>query len=348
MLKDVNTLILMDNGDVPPKTRARRADNNRVKSKCVYAKERNKKRTKPKVVPTTSATRSVDIEEADFELLLIQERLSLFGAKFCLFDIVIRMTEYIVGHLKLQDRNKTLEAKVYRKLLARNAPKPMPIGNAIQTNINVSDVEYFNQILEIGSAYRVYDLAMNQQAHGSILLKTKQVSDLGDTLNLKPYQRLAFQIISLTLLYWLCSTVGDLAILEDPNRRHTIRRKVDIENQDGIIIKFTMWGDVALEFDKELVEIMEGPKIIVVSSCHVSWYRVVCLSCHSLYLNPNIPNTELSRAEYKKNPNRSPLLEVCKHWFEDPDKERLQNRYSLALFLHQNQEAYMGAGSRVQ
>ncbi|GJY21038.1 nucleic acid-binding, OB-fold protein [Tanacetum coccineum] len=67
-----------------------------------------------------------------------------------------------------------------------------------------------------------------------------------------------------------------------------------------LIVETSLWGEMVQEFDKEFVETMEGRVIIVLSSS----------------------------------------LEVCKHRLEDPNKERLWNRYSLALLLQQNPEAY--------
>ncbi|GKE22455.1 hypothetical protein Tco_1433967, partial [Tanacetum coccineum] len=62
-------------------------------------------------------------------------------------------------------------------------------------------------------------------------------------------------------------SIGDLVISKDLNGRHTIRRKVDIENLDGNIIEFTICGVMEGEFDKDLVETMEGLVIIVVRLC---------------------------------------------------------------------------------
>ncbi|GJW69451.1 hypothetical protein Tco_0123875 [Tanacetum coccineum] len=84
------------------------------------------------------------------------------------------MAENSIGQLKSGDRNKILEV-LYRRWIARNVPMPTPIGycgiwldgegNAIQANMNVSDIEYFSQNLEVAK----------QQVRGNMLLKTKQV-----------------------------------------------------------------------------------------------------------------------------------------------------------------------------
>ncbi|GJZ93801.1 hypothetical protein Tco_0666004 [Tanacetum coccineum] len=64
-----------------------------------------------------------------------------------------------------------------------------------------------------------------------------------------------------------------------------------------------MWGNIASEFDRGLVETMEGPMTIAVSSCWV----------------------------YRKRHDMSPSLEVCKYQLEDPGKERLQNIIFLSI-----------------
>ncbi|GJU26477.1 hypothetical protein Tco_1165098 [Tanacetum coccineum] len=98
-------------------------------------------------------------------------------------------------------------------------------------------------------------------------------------------------------------SVRDLVISEDPNRRQIVRRKVDIKNLYGNIIKFTMWGDMVGDFERGLVKMMEGPMIISVSSLRA--FAVVSLTCHSLLLESGvksiysvITNVNMSREWY--------------------------------------------------
>ncbi|GJU96060.1 hypothetical protein Tco_1320816 [Tanacetum coccineum] len=172
---------------------------------------------------------------------------------------------------------------MYRRWIARNAPKPTSTGYCciLQAHMNVSDIKYFSQIREIGSSYR-------------------------------------------TDYFGYVRSVGNLVIYGYPNRRQIVKRKADIENLE--VTRRRSWG---------LVETMDGLVIIDVSSCQLS----ASLATH-YYLNPEIPETKRSRAEYRKNHDLSSSLEVCKYRFEDLDKERLWNRYSLALLLQQNPEAY--------
>ncbi|GKA50927.1 DNA helicase [Tanacetum coccineum] len=192
------------------------------------------------------------------------------------------IAECTSGHLKPEDRNKTLKAKVYRRWVAQNAPKLTPIGcccilldrqgNAIQANINVSDIEYFSQILEIGSTYMIP----------------------------QPYSQGKIQHLVLIDYIGCVRSVGDLIISGDPNRRQITRRTVDMSNAN--IIEFTMWSDMAWEFDRGLVETIEALVIIVVSSGHVSRYKDSQLSASlatHYYLNPDIPKNERSQTDFK-------------------------------------------------
>ncbi|KAJ9567823.1 hypothetical protein OSB04_003789 [Centaurea solstitialis] len=70
-----------------------------------------------------------------------------------------------IGELTKTSKNKILEAKVYRKWVAKTLPQMTPYafccilldreGNAIQANMNLKDINYFNPKLQIGTAYRI-------------------------------------------------------------------------------------------------------------------------------------------------------------------------------------------------
>ena len=44
-------------------------------------------------------------------------------------------------------------------------------------------------------------------------------------------------------------------------------------NDSGNVVEFTMWNEMADEFEKADLDTMEQPIIIAVSSCRVSKYR---------------------------------------------------------------------------
>ncbi|GJU99648.1 hypothetical protein Tco_1328919 [Tanacetum coccineum] len=108
-----------------------------------------------------------------------------------------------------------------------------------------------------------------------------------------------------------------------------------------------MLDDMAREFDKNLVEKMETPMIIVVTTCRVSRYRDLQLSASLAtyyYFNLDILEVKQSQAEYMRKHNLNPPLTVCKYCHQNPNKDRLRNRYSLALLLQQNPDTYQASG----
>ncbi|GJT58069.1 hypothetical protein Tco_0684950 [Tanacetum coccineum] len=94
-----------------------------------------------------------------------------------------------------------------------------------------------------------------------------------------------------------------------------------------------MWDDMARKFDMSSVESMEGPVIIVVSSCRLS-----ASSESHCYFNLDILKANRSRAKYKYDLN--PSVDIRKYRLEDPDNDRLRNIYSSVLFLQKKPDTY--------
>ncbi|GKA94822.1 DNA helicase [Tanacetum coccineum] len=89
-------------------------------------------------------------------------------------------------------------------------------------------------------------------------------------------------------LGWIRS-ISDITPFGNANTGQGWLRKVDIENLDGNVVEFTMWDDLAKQFNKEEIEKLSRPIIIAVSSCKVSKYRDLQLSTTSAtyyYINP--------------------------------------------------------------
>ncbi|GKC54819.1 nucleic acid-binding, OB-fold protein [Tanacetum coccineum] len=95
-------------------------------------------------------------------------------------------------------------------------------------------------------------------------------------------------------------SISDITPFGDANKDQGWLRKVDIENLDGNVVEFTMWDDLAKLFNKEEIEKLPRPIIIVVSSCRVSKYRDFQLSPTSAtyyYINPQTPKAEYAYTE---------------------------------------------------
>ncbi|GJR46082.1 hypothetical protein Tco_1314185 [Tanacetum coccineum] len=236
--------------------------------------------------------------------------LSLFCAKFCLFNVVVRIVENHIGHLKVGDKNKILKARVYRRRIARNVPKPTPI-------VTLSTLVSF---LKLVAPTEFVISVVRQQACGTRLLKTSLrfgrytkfenifVSGfLEHFFNFVSYNQLEIKIPqpdSRGRIQHPVLTVSDLVITRYPNKRQSVRGKVDIENLDdsGNITEFAMWDDMAWEFDRNLVETMEAIIIIGVTSCRVSQYRERGIGI--IYRAPSLPgkvkeNSGMSEYSFK-------------------------------------------------
>ncbi|GJQ89306.1 hypothetical protein Tco_0000445 [Tanacetum coccineum] len=70
---------------------------------------------------------------------------------------------------------------------------------------------------------------------------------------------------------------------------------------------------------------------IVVAAMAVVWQRY-----------RSILKADHSRTEYRSEYTLNPLLQVYKYQFDDPEKEKLRNRYALKILLEQNPDSFKG------
>ncbi|PWA38262.1 replication protein A 70 kDa DNA-binding subunit [Artemisia annua] len=125
-----------------------------------------------------------------------------------------------------------------------------------------------------------------------------------------------------------------------------VMRKVEIQNLNWNSLELTLWDDLAETFKKEEIDKLEKPVIIAVSSCRVSkYYNKLQLSSTPAtyyYINPRIPQLEQYQAEYRELFNLNPPLEIVRQPYEDIEKERMRNRFPLAVLLTQTPKTYEG------
>ncbi|GJT75982.1 nucleic acid-binding, OB-fold protein [Tanacetum coccineum] len=125
-------------------------------------------------------------------------------------------------------------------------------------------------------------------------------------------------------------SISDITPFGNANTGQGWFRKVDIENLDGNVVEFTMWDDLAKQFNKEEIEKLSRSIIIAVSSCKVSKYRDLQLSVTSAtyyYINPQTPEAEYAYTEYR---------------YENLEQEKLRNRQTLHTLIQQNPETFPG------
>nr|GEV91677.1 DNA helicase [Tanacetum cinerariifolium] len=217
------------------------------------------------------------------------------------------------------------------KWTAKSLPDLTPIAfccilidQEIQSNMNIKDIDYFNRILQIGSAYRISNFICEPTSSYQQTLENKTSLHFGrftkfDNIpattfpyhyfEFTSYNRLESKIPKpdnnnkmqypvLTDYIGCIRSVSGITHFKYPNRSEKTLRKIDIENLNGNIIELTLWDEMAEHFGQAKLETMEQPVIIAVSSCCVSKYRDYQLTATPAtfyYLNPKIPEAETSR-----------------------------------------------------
>ncbi|GKC00781.1 DNA helicase, partial [Tanacetum coccineum] len=97
--------------------------------------------------------------------------------------ITIQMELSTIAQLTPTLANKTLEAKVYRKWIAKSPPEMIPFSfccilldrevNAIQANMALKDVDYFSSKLQIGMVYMISNFICEAASRYQQTLKNK-------------------------------------------------------------------------------------------------------------------------------------------------------------------------------
>ncbi|PWA64002.1 nucleic acid-binding, OB-fold protein [Artemisia annua] len=139
---------------------------------------------------------------------------------------------------------------------------------------------------------------------------------------------------------------GETDTIGDPNKDQMLMRRIEIQNLNRNSIELTLWDDLAETFKKDKIDKLEKPVIIIVSSCRVSrYYNKLQLSSTPAtyyYINPRITQLEQYQAEYRQLFNLNPPLNIVRQPYQDIEKERMRNRFPLAVLLTQTPKTYEG------
>ncbi|GJU58778.1 DNA helicase, partial [Tanacetum coccineum] len=188
-------------------------------------------------------------------------------------------------------------------------------NNAIQANMDINNIDYFNPLLKPGTVYRfsnfIYETTnpYHQTLVNKVSLKFGKITRF-DILTEKesefpehhfefiaynqlaskvPYQDENSKMIYPVLTGCIRSN-NNVTPFGDANTGQKYLRKVDIENLDGNIVEFTMWDELVKQFNKAKNRKDKSPVIIVVSSCRVTKYKATPATYY--YINPRIPKAE--------------------------------------------------------
>ncbi|GKD98510.1 nucleic acid-binding, OB-fold protein [Tanacetum coccineum] len=279
--------------------------------------------------------------------------------------------------LKPTDYNKTIEVIVYRKwvskhVLTRQATKFCCMlidkqGTAIQANMDAKDIKYFDQLLELGSAYRITGFSCE---HTSIWERTLEnpislafgkfisVQEIPNAnfpehyFNFASYNelpaRLHLKNVVLTDYIGYIQGVSILYTSGNATSNRTHRRIIDIQNLSGNIIRLTLWHEMALSFNVREYEEMEKPVIIAVSSCLVKQFNGLQLSGTSAthyYLNPNIPETYHIKQQYQQLATTVPVLNIDYQRYQNLEAEKKSEPISISYPSCSQPTKLLGDGS---
>ncbi|GKD09449.1 DNA helicase [Tanacetum coccineum] len=139
--------------------------------------------------------------------------------------------------------------------------------------------------------------------------------------------------------------ISNPIISGDATRMRRTRCIIDIQNLDGIILPFLIWGEMAEGFDMEEYAKLQKPVIIVVSSAWATkkyggLQLSATLATH-YYINPNIPEANYILGVYADLINPIPTLEIQKAPYTSQEEEQMRNRHTIESLLSVNPDHYI-------
>ncbi|PWA84869.1 nucleic acid-binding, OB-fold protein [Artemisia annua] len=292
------------------------------------------------------------------------------------------MTTDNIADLRLNDRDRVLEVKVYRAWVHWDPPNTTEKGyrailldkqgHAIQANMEASEINRFKPILIPGKTYRVYGFTCiptenwQQTLQNRISLSFTTVTGFDDIedegfpkhyFDFLSYNQLPSRVIDpldktrkpqpvLTDYIGCYISSTDKDKIGNPMRNQAVFRKIEIQNLNRNSLELTLWGHLAETFNKEGIDALEKPVIIAVSSCRVSRYinnlQLSSTPATYYYIDPDIPELQEYKAEYRDAFNLIPPLPVIRQPFKDKEREKFRNRFPLADLMPQPMDPYTG------
>nr|GEW63566.1 reverse transcriptase domain-containing protein [Tanacetum cinerariifolium] len=206
---------------------------------------------------------------------------------------------------------------------------------------HVNETDYFNWKLKFGFAYRFSMFSCEPTNPWQQTLENKTSLTFGrfitiDTISTHAFPSYFFHFVSYNQLE---------SKLPKPDETSKIRYPILNDYIGGNVIEFTMWDEMAENFDRLILEAMEQPVIITVSSCHVKIQRLPLgnLPCNLLLSKPHHSRGRTITCRVHGKISNEPPLRICKHLFENPEQEKLRNIFPLKTLLKQNPESYKSA-----
>ncbi|GJZ51344.1 hypothetical protein Tco_0605859 [Tanacetum coccineum] len=205
-----------------------------------------------------------------------------------------------IAQLTKTSNNKILEAK----------------GNAVQSNMNLKDLDYFNPKLQIGTAYRISNFICEATSNYQQTLENKtslrfRKYTTFDTISAATFPNYYFEFIRYNQLE---------SKLPKPDENNKMHYPV-LRDYIGCVRSV---GDIS-------INIIDTD------------YQLVATPATYYYLNPKIREAKGSRALYKAMYQVTLPLTIRKAPYEDATQEKLINRYPLKTIMEQNPDTYRPA-----
>ncbi|PWA46059.1 nucleic acid-binding, OB-fold protein [Artemisia annua] len=214
-----------------------------------------------------------------------------------------------IRDLRPKDRNKIIEAVVYRAWIARDPPDTTEKGckailldkqgDAIQGSMDIRDKSFFTKVFIPGRAYRISNFACyptenwQQTLENPTSLSFTRFSNFdaippegfpAHYFNFVSYNRLPSKVVDpndkgrkdypvLTDYIGCYISSGNAETIGNPNKDQMVNRKIEIQNLNRVSIELTLWDELAEKFEKNEIDNLERPVIIAVSSCRVQRYN---------------------------------------------------------------------------
>ncbi|GKB83788.1 DNA helicase, partial [Tanacetum coccineum] len=132
-------------------------------------------------------------------------------------------------------------------------------------------------------------------------------------------------------------SISDLTPFRHANTGQKYRRRVDIESLDGNVVQFTMFDNLAKQFNKQEIDKLPHPVIIVVSSCRVTRYRGrdTTYSSDEQKKIPSKSNIDYKYRTFKEKYNQNPPLQVI-NYRSKTEQRKSENRQNCIVPPNKN------------
>ncbi|GKA35542.1 DNA helicase [Tanacetum coccineum] len=156
--------------------------------------------------------------------------------------------------IPLQDKGKMIMAEPEITNISDLSPMhsniTIEVGTPIQANMEIKDAEYFEQLLQLHKAYRFSDFSCEKTDPWEPYNEVVGRATIKQTILIDYIGRI--------------QAVGRLITSGDATTRRTHRRTIVIQNLIGNTTGFTMWNEMALDFDTRQYDSLEKPVIIAI------------------------------------------------------------------------------------